>query len=296
MKDQGDRNSDRPADGLQRILVASDLTAYTDRAFDRAAILAEQSRAAIRLVHAIDPGVLPEKYLKKNVREAEAHLEHEVRDSGIDKNIDVSVKVLRGNAEMVVIEEAQAMQADIIIMGLSHDTSLGGMVRGTTIDKVVRRAQCPVLVVKTRARRPYVRITAALDLAEPSRKALDFALREFPGAEISVIHVAETGPADPLPDAQGPAVSAERRHQIEDMVTARFLAAGRGRPGTSDGPTLHFGNGRAVNVLSERIPRMNPDLVVMGTHGRTGVSNLFLGSVAETLLEVLRHDVLVVRA
>lgn len=296
MKSMGDRKSDRPADGLQRILVASDLTAYTDRAIDRAAILAEQSRAAIRFVHAIDPGVLPERYLKRNIREAEAYLEQELRDSGIGKTTDVAIKVLFGNAERIVIEEAQAMRADIIIMGLSNDTSLGGMVRGTTIDKVIRRAQCPVLVVKARARRPYVRITAALDLAEPSRKALDFALRAFPGAEISVIHVAETAPADPLPDAQGPAVSAERRHQIEDMVTARFLAAGRGGPGTSDGPTLHFGNGKAADVLSEQIPRTNPDLVVMGTHGRTGVSTLFLGSVAETLLQVLRHDVLVVRA
>jgi nucleotide-binding universal stress UspA family protein len=296
MKDNADQNSDRPADGLRRILVACDLTAYTDRAIDRAVILAEQSRAAIRLVHAIDPGVLPEKYLKKIIREAEAYLAHELRDSGIDTNIDVSVRVLRGNAKMVVTEEAQAMQADIIIMGLSHDTSLGGIVRGTTIDKIVRSSQCPVLVVKTRARRPYMRITAAIDLAEPSRQALNFALRKFPRAGICVIHVAETGPVGPTSDALSPSVSAERRHQIEDMVTARFSAAGRGGSGESDGPSLHFASGRAVNVLSEEIPRMNPDLVVMGTHGRTGVSNLFLGSVAETLLEVLRHDVLVVRA
>lgn len=296
MASKGDVKSGRQASGLRRILVASDLTAYTDRAFDRAAMLAGENGAAVRFLHAIDPGVLPEKYLKTNIREAQAHLEHEVRDSGIDQSIDVSVKVLSGNAEKVVIDEAQAMQADIIIMGLSQDASLAGIVRGTTIDKVVRRAQCPVLVVKTRARRPYAKIAAAIDLAEPSRRALDFALLRFPGAEISVIHVDEGGAPGASGDDQPSTARTERRHQIEDMVSARFMAAGRGGPGTSDGPTLHFGNGRAANVLSEQIPRMNPDLVVMGTHGRTGVSNLFLGSVAETLLEVLRHDVLVVRA
>lgn len=296
MKEKGKSTPDRPAGGLRRILLASDLTAHTDRALDRAIALASQSRAAIRFVHAIDPGILPEKYLKMDVREAQQHLEREARDSGIDGHVDVSVQVSLGDAGMVVMEEAQKMQADIIVMGLSRDLTLGGMVRGTTIDKVVRRAQCPVLVVKTRARRPYMKIVAALDLAESSRKALDFALRQFPGAEISVIHVSETAPAGPLSDAGSPAVPDERRHQIEDMVTARFLAAGRGGPGTSDGPTLHFATGKAVDVLSEQIPRLNPDLVVMGTHGRTGVSNLFLGSVAETLLAGLRHDLLVVRA
>lgn len=293
MEDASDRKPDMPRDCLQRILVASDLTAYTDRAFDRAALLAGQSRASIRLVHAIDPGVLPPAYVARAVREAEAQLEHEVRDSGIDTHIDISVKASRGSAETVILEGAEEMQADLIVLGLSHDTSLAGLVRGTTIDKVIRRARCPVLVVKARARRPYARITVALDLAEPSRRALDFALHTFPGTAISIIHVAEASPA---PGAEIPPVSAERRHLVEDMVTARFMAAGRGGPGASDGPTLHFGNGRAVNVLAEQIPRTAPDLVVLGTHGRTGVSNLFLGSVAETLLGALRHDVLVARA
>lgn len=44
--------------------------------------------------------------------------------------------------------------------------------------------------------------------------------------------------------------------------------------------------------MQEQVALVRPDLVVMSTHGRTGVSNLFLGSVAETLLEVLPHDIL----
>lgn len=295
MNSEGDRASVRPADGLRRILLATDLTAYTDRAIDRAVILATQSRAAIRLIHATDPGVLPEYYLKGSMRQAQARLEQEVRDSGIDKTIDITVKVVSGNAESVVVDEAQAMRADIIIMGLSQDISLTGMVRGTTIDKVVRRAQCPVLVVKTRARRPYERIVVAIDLAEPSRRALDFALTRFPGATISIVHADESAAAAGS-DVQSHGISVERRHQIEDMVAARFAAAGRSGARPDEGPTFSFSNGRAVNVVPEQIRELNPDLVVIGTHGRTGVSNFFLGSVAEALVEVLRRDVLVVRA
>jgi len=296
MIDKSEQTKIQPADSLRKILVASDLTAYTDRALDRAVILAQQSQAAVCLVHAIDPGLPPGMDLRESIREAEMHLARLVRDSDIDKNISVSLKVLPGSAETVIVSEARATQADIIVMGLSHDVSLGGIVSGTTIDKVVRHSQCPVLVVKTRAGHPYAKIIAALDLADPSRAALDFALREFPGAEFSVIHVAETAPSDSLLNPQNSGVSAERRSQIENMVSACFMAAGRSGAGTHQGPTFHFSNGRVVIALPEQIARLDPDLVVIGTHGRTGVSNLFLGSVAETLLAVLRHDVLVVRA
>ena len=159
----------------------------------------------------------------------------------------------------------------------------------------MRRARCSVLVVKTRAWRPYTKIAAAVDLAEPSRRALDFALRVFPSAIFTIMHVDETGPVDQGADPAGCSAGVERRHQIEDMVAARFVAVGRGGPGSTNGPALVVEGGRPVNVLQEQVARLLPDLVVLGTHGRSGVSNLFLGSVAETLLEVLPHDVLVAR-
>lgn len=52
----------------------------------------------------------------------------------------------------------------------------------------------------------------------------------------------------------------------------------------------------AVGTLQSVIAELDPDLVVFGTHGRKGVARAFLGSVAETLLEVLTTDALVVRA
>ncbi len=282
--------------GLRRILVASDLTAYSDRAFDRAVMLADESRAAIRFLHAFDPNLLPESYVRSGIRQAQERLEHEVRDSGVDERLDVSVKVISGDADKVVVEEAQTMQADLIVMGLSHDATLTGMVRGTTIEKVVRRASCPVLVVKTRARRAYASVAAAVDLAEPSRRALDVALRLFPAAQFTIMHVDETARVDEGADSISSPAGIERLHQIEDMVAARFAAFGRGGPGTKDGPTLRLKGGRAANVLQKQVGLLRPDLVVMGTHGRAGVSNLFLGSVAETLLEVLPHDMLVTRS
>lgn len=296
MPEKSDVETHKGKAGLNRILVASDLTAYSDRAFDRAVMLAGANDAALHFLHAIDPGALPESYVKRNLQEAKRDLEHEVQDSGIDKRFDVSVAVGQGAANEVILDEAQKVQADLIVMGLSHDMALTSIIRGTTIDKVVRGARCPVLVVKTRAWRPYERIAAAVDLAEPSRQALDTALRAFPRGEFTIIHVDESGPGDHRQAAEPDPRKLERHHQIEDLVAARFAAVGQGGPGSADGPTLIVESGKASKVLQKHVADLAPDLVVLGTHGRTGVSKLFLGSVAEVLLDVLPQDVLVARA
>jgi nucleotide-binding universal stress UspA family protein len=296
MPDLSASETHKNEDGLNRILVASDLTAYSDRAFDRAVLLAEENNAALRFLHAIEPGALPESYVRGNIQEARRDLELQVQDSGIDKRLNVSVTVGRGDTDKVVVDEAKSMQADLIVMGLSHDMALTSIIRGTTIDKVVRSAPCPILVVKTRAWRSYKKIAVAIDLAEPSRRALDLALHAFPEGDFTIIHVDESSPGNRDEERTNDPEETERRHQIEDLVTARFAAAGRDGPGSINGPTVFVEGGKASKILQKHVAALAPDLVVLGTHGRTGVSKLFLGSVAEALLDVLTQDVLVARA
>ncbi|WP_298723800.1 universal stress protein [uncultured Ferrovibrio sp.] len=272
--------------GFSRILVASDLTANTDRAFDRAVLLAETSGASLCVLHAVDADILPERYINLNLREAQASLERELRDAELPAHIQTTLKVVPGKAPEAILQEAGAMSADLIVMGVSTDLSLTGLLRGTTIDKVVRRAPCPALVVKVRPRRPYRHVAIAVDLGAPSRQALDLALGKFPGAKFCVLHVDETGDA---------AKAEERRNLIADMVTARCATAGCGVPGKPGGPELVFGSGRATAVLQEQIDRLDPDLVVIGTHGKDGVGNVLLGSVAEAMLDLLRCDVMALR-
>jgi nucleotide-binding universal stress UspA family protein len=294
MKSTDGLQGDAATSGIRTILVACDLTANTDRAFDRAAQLALSSRAALTFVHAIEPGVLPPAFVQKNIGDARATLENELRASGLGQDVATSIEVRVGRKEAVVVELAKAAAADLIVMGLSHDASLTGLVRGTTIDKVVRQAHCPVLVVKTRARHRYAKIAVAIDLSEASRRGLDIALREFPDASFSLIHVEEGYKSGSL--AAPAPVSSERRHQIQDMVSARLLAAARvpGHP-LASAPELILETGGTISTLQQAVARIAPDLLVIGTHGRTGMSNLFLGSVAEALLDVVPLDILVVR-
>lgn len=295
MTEPGAFETTKPSQGFHRILVASDLTAYSDRAFDRAAMLAEEYRGTIRFVHAVVPDSLPESYVQQEVLKAEGSLKQEVHDSGINQRLDVSITVSRGKAEEVIVDEAAAMKADLVVMGLSHDTSLTNIFRGTTIERVVRTAPCPVLVVKTRPWRRYKKIALALDLAEPSRRALDIALGAMPDGHFNIIHVNESISSSRDVETAGSSKEIERHNEIRDLITARASAIGRDERKLGDKFNLIVESGKASKALQTHVLHLAPDLVVLGTHGRLGVPKFFLGSVAEILMETLPQDLLVVR-
>ena len=69
-----------------------------------------------------------------------------------------------------------------------------------------------------------------------------------------------------------------------------------GGSGTGTGPGLIIGHGRALDILPEQIRGIEPDLVVIGSHTRSTMMHVFLGSVAQTLPDLLPLDVLVVRS
>lgn len=289
MTDPTAPNAGEAGRSVRHILLASDLTARSDRAFDRAAMLASETGAALRIVHVVDGTLVPERAIRRDVSEAEASLEEDLRESGLRERIAVSTAVVRGSAAEAILDDARTTPADLVVMGVSRDSMVTRIVGGTTIEQVIRRGDRPVLAVKARAWRPYRAVLVAIDLGEPSRAALDLALRTFPEAAVTVVHVDETSSGA---DREGRA----HRHRIEDLVAARVAEAGRGRLGQDGSPTLVFESGRAVDALPRLIARQAPDLLVMGTHGRSALAGMLLGSVAETLLELSPRDLLVVRS
>jgi nucleotide-binding universal stress UspA family protein len=273
--------------GLRRILVAADLGACMDRAVDRALMLVAQG-GAVHFVHVAEPSLPADGVAIGRLHQAMTRLTSEIRDYAPPGRNDVTGEVLQGAIDETIVRAAAAMRAEIVVTGSPRDISLMGMIRGTVVDNVIRRANCPVLVVKARARRPYAKIAAAFDLEGSSRKALTFARTVFPGAAIEVVHVDESGgTADE---------TAELRRRVERIAAECDTDIGRGSAEERGSLTFRLAQGRAAGVLLEQLPRMPSDLVVLGTHGRTGINNFVFGSVAETLTALLPQDTLIMRA
>jgi universal stress protein A len=139
---------------------------------------------------------------------------------------------------------------------------------------------------------PFKRILCPIDFDDNSLAALDYSagLAQGSDATIYVLHVVRA-PAEPsevpveppIPewkqDAQARLEDAARSH-LDGKVHYQLIAK-RGDPA----PAI---------IETER--ELNPDVVVMATHGRTGLSHLLIGSVTEHVVRESPRPVLTVRA
>src|SRR5688500_11870473 len=142
------------------------------------------------------------------------------------------------------------------------------------------------------------RILCPVDFSDFSRHAFDRAvgLARSYGAELTVLHVLPVPSAVPAlpygPEGPGPFgfEAVERDRALAELP--RFLAA---EP--SIGVPLHYVSAESPSVQKEillQTARLDADLIVMGTHGRSGFDRFFLGSVAEKTLRTSQVPVLVV--
>lgn len=278
-----------------KLLAATDLSARSDRAVERAAQLAGAWKSHLTLLHVVSDE-LPRSLLRTSIDEAEQVLKAQVvpwRESGLG----VECVVAKGHDYEAIIAQAQKEDAKFIIMGTHRKTLLREHWFGTTVDEVVRYGDRPVLVVRQKPLRTYDKIMVAVDFSKPSREALEFALLLFPGAQFTVLHAFEVPFKSFLTDRRTHQQFADRHerdmtHLIESVVAD--LRTRFGEVTCEIKPLLE--EGFATNVVHAQVKDQKPDLVVIGTHGRTGFRQAVIGSIAEDLISSLPVDVLAVRS
>lgn len=141
----------------------------------------------------------------------------------------------------------------------------------------------------------FRRILCPVDFSEPSDHALDYAISfaDRLGAELHVVHVYQV-PAYALPDGALLAsadfvgqLSAELQKQLDAL-------AAKHRKGDRKLET-HLLQGPAPAEIVRLAGEIQADVIVMGTHGRVGLSHFFLGSIAERVVRTSPVPVLTVR-
>lgn len=249
-------------------------------------MIAKSLHAHFLAVHVVDPGFLSEKQVFENVNRGRALLTKDLVDTSACDHIQKEISILVGRAEEAVVNTAVAHGARLIVIGIGRDNSLETVLWGTHTEQLLCAAPCPVLLVKCRPRKPYRNVIVALDLEAASRHALEFALRTFPDAQFTILHASSTSHRIDEADAA---------NIIEDVVSARCIAAGHPLPGEVGGPGITLLVDSPPCALHDEIVQLDPDLVVLGTHGRAGMSRLLIGSVAQALSETLPYDILISR-
>jgi len=288
---------------FRKILCAIDFSEGSRKALVRAARLATLHGCELVIAHAwfLPPAsvagefVYPVELVKGIVEDHERELANLVEETR-KLAPRVTGKMLDGEPWVKIVELAEAdREIDLIVLGTHGRTGLGRVFLGSVAEMVVRHAPCSVLAVPYQAEAtPFSRILCPIDFSESSRRALDLALELEPVAERSVtlLHVVEPprvyaaegaidvhpglgGESQRLLDKWGAAAIAKQPAKLASFVRI-------GRPGTQ--------------VLAMIGEEKAFDLIAVGSHGRTGLARMLLGSVAERVVRHAGRPVLVARA
>ncbi|MFF7059478.1 MAG: universal stress protein [Achromobacter spanius] len=277
------------------ILLATDLSARGDRALDRALQLARELGTQLIVLHVMESHAttarLTTPVWRRLSTDHKALAERELAEDLAAADVSTEVVVVSGDPLTRIIETADSYGCSLIVTGTARDETLGRLLLGTTVEKLARQARQPVLVVKTRPRKPYRDVLVATDFSDGSRHALRAALQLVPNANLTLFHAYDV----PFKGAAAPDDAVTRSFYKGAEQSAREFTANTPELAGRTPPEVVLEPGQPETVLSEYSFHHRSDLVVTGTHGRTGILRTAIGSVAERLLESLPSDVLVVR-
>lgn len=294
-------DTDLPRDIPTSILLATDMGARCDRARSRAVLLAGQWNAklvAITVVPSRQGGirdeVLPPPAWARRasaLEDAEVALQRDMAGCGMA----VETRVGTGPVGPALLRAAEESGCGLIVTG-SGDGPFLSSLPGSTIRWLSRHARQPVLVVRNRPRDAYRHLAFASDFSRPAQQAISLAAHWF-GATVSsaaLLHGADL----PL-SAMGGAASGRddqaAREQADLSSHARTVMAGLPLPSSTTGVDVVVEHMDPARLVNEYIRSFGAELVSVGSHGRSALADVLLGSVAQRILETARSDVLIVR-
>ncbi len=298
--------------GGRRILFATDGSQGSATAEVYACGLARSWEASLTVMRVLEfpSGLDPENpvnrlYLAELMKQATQELV-ELKARAAGQGVPAETKIATGIPSEEVLAAATGEEPDLIVVGTRGRTGLAHVLLGSTAERIIRAAPCPVLAVRagryegdsgggTRHSPSSIqRILIPVDFSDCSLDALEYGalVAQRSKASIRILHVLE--PVSYGLDFTLPHVA--KRDHDRTAITKRLsdLTAAL----TSAGLVSDFvlaGGLPADSILNEA---MAPDvgLIVMGTHGRRGLSHALFGSVAEFVLRTSSCPVLTVRS
>lgn len=289
---------------IKKILVASDLSKRAEYALARAFLLAGELNANLEALHVVPASGLEdhsgppsseesEPFVGQLMEPAQKELGRQVSVLGGKIPVQANIHVEPGKDFVSIIRYARRIHADLIIIGAHGKGFIKEAFLGTTAERIIRKGDRPILVVKRPPEATYRRVLVPVDFSEACREAFRHALLLAPGARFHILHVYE--------------IRGEKRAGIpgtkkDIMAMYHKMAAGHAHDQIdrflqechSDSRRIEKSveNGQAASQILKKALQWRADLIAIGTHGRTGLPHILLGSVAEHVLRRTKCDIL----
>ncbi|HEX7517417.1 MAG TPA: universal stress protein [Chthoniobacterales bacterium] len=302
---------------IRTVLVPLDLSAASMQTLNYAIPIAERFQADLHLVYVHENGHEFSADAMSQLLHESAEMRMRVHSQGSEAQADLAgliraenCHVLSGRAYQKACDFARELAADLIVLATRGHTGLARVVLGSTAERIVQFAPCPVLVTRQRGRpgKTSVGNGATAQFKFSPRKMLvpvDFSQCSLAGlkyaaffarvfdAKLRLFHT--LFPRNPVvvdrisANLAGGLDEARRMNaqlEMEALMQLEFL---RGVQCETE-----IRSGYAIQEICAEIERADVDLVITSTHGQTGMKHALLGSVAEHVVRYAECPVLVV--
>lgn len=299
---------------LKRLLVATDFSRASHKAVQYADALVKICGAQMHLAHVCDYDCAPADFEAiplaispaEMTRRSKARLKDLADKFGIEVEPD-NLHVATGRAHHEICQLANKLEIDLIVTATRGNTGLRHMVLGSTAERVVQHASCPILIVREHeheairtdadggATLELKKILVPLDFSECSLAGLEFAVpwAHFWKAQLVLFH---SIPPNNLAIYEG---FATRGFPVVDTYVDEAAESG-----VREVASRMLERGVAVETKVEAGPpaariceyaaREGIDLIITSTHGTTGFTHTVMGSTAEHIVRYAHCPVLVV--
>jgi nucleotide-binding universal stress UspA family protein len=298
---------------LQRILCAVDFSDFSRRALDHALGVARCYGSTVTVLHVVAPApvtVAEPHYLAtvaaplpvgadldRAMRDVEQLIAAE-RVPGV--RIDTAV-VEAPQVHREILAHVDRLNANLLVIGTHGRSGFERLFLGSTAEKLLRTAPCPVMTVPPRIAdamasgpAPFTRIVCATDLSEHATPTVEYAasLACESHAELTLMHVIDTSPLyvefAPPAAIDLPAWTEEARQRLHDLAATKVPARTTAHEVVCEGTPYR----EIVRIAAER----DADLIVLGVRGRRAIDRWLFGSTAHHVVREAHCAVMTVRS
>ena len=293
---------------FNRVLVPLDGSILAERALAPALALGRHSGGEVILLRVPIPekllvftsagyGLLwPDEAVERSQNEAWDYLTS-IHKANEQPTFKLRTEVNEGDVAGVIVDTALRDEVDMISMSTHGHSGITRWVLGSVTERVLRSAPCPVLVI--RSPQPLRQILIPLDGSALAEHALapGLELARSLGGEMTLLHAVEPPDAGETEHLEQIERGLGRRLRedfykgveahLRDLAAAHQQAGLNIRTVVKDGP--------AADSILEFAEAHGMDVIVMATHGRTGLRRWVYGSVTEKVLRGAACSLLVIR-
>lgn len=296
---------------LQEILAATDFSDHSLPAVRYALALSAKSGASLALLHVVElasslSGMESVVLARTNTEISSlVHTRLEALAQRETRNAEKVTTVVRtGKPFHEIALAASESAADLIVIATHGYTGAKRVLLGSTAERVVRHAPCPVLTIPTHTtpsrtfRTPPIKlkkILVPIDFSDISKDALPWAASwaaQF-GAALILLHIEEEFPIDYLLGRELMSHTIVPLMKQAEADLARIAASLSKSTGLNVSAVVR--SGRPFEEICHAAKTLGADMIVLTTHGHTGLQHVWLGSTAERVVRHAHCPVLTVR-